>query len=244
MKPFVIWIVLFIVYFSLCIPWSFSNPASAKAIKPATQTIPPARSHYMGRKIARTMHYSGAEWLIRETRENEEATSKLLDELDIKPGQMIADIGCGIGYYSIPLAKRVGEKGQVFAVDIQQEMLNGLKQRALKAAVSNINFILGNAIDPKLPEGKIDLVLLVDVYHEFSHPEYMLKAIRDSLKPHGRVALVEYRAEDPDVPIKELHKMSKSQILKEWLHNSFRLVEEYDQLPWQHLMFFKRQEKP
>lgn len=244
MKRIVISIFLFIAYFNPCIPLSFSNTESAEVVKPATQTIPPARSHYMGRKIARTMHYSGAEWLIRETRENEEATSKLLDELDVKPGQMIADIGCGIGYYSIPLARRVGEKGQIFAVDIQQEMLNGLKERASKVDVSNINFILGNAIDPKLPKGKIDLVLLVDVYHEFSHPKYMLKAIRNSLKPDGQVALVEYRAEDPDVPIKELHKMSKSQILKEWLSNGFRLDEEYDQLPWQHLMFFKRQEKP
>jgi ubiquinone/menaquinone biosynthesis C-methylase UbiE len=115
-----------------------------------------------------------------------------------------------------------------------------LKDRAAEEKITNIQPVLGTVIDPKLPEGSVDLVLLVDVYHEFSHPEQMLAAIHTSLKPTGRVALVEFRAEDPAVPIKPLHKMSKAQIMKEFPPNGFKLVEEFDKLPWQHLMFFQR----
>jgi len=206
------------------------------------QPLPPALKYYKGREIAQTMHYLGAPWLIRESRQREEDTEQLLKVLNVQPGQVICDMGCGNGFYAIKLAKLAGPEGRVLAVDIQPEMLTLLKERAKAEGVENVQPILGTLIDPQLPKGSLDLILCVDVYHEFSHPEQMLAAMRDSLKPDGRVALVEFRAEDPDVPIKPLHKMSKDQILKEWRPNGFKLVEQYDQLPWQHVMFFQRAE--
>jgi ubiquinone/menaquinone biosynthesis C-methylase UbiE len=206
--------------------------------------IPPPLKEYKGREIAQTMHYSGADWLTRESREREEDCKKLLAALKIKPGDTICDMGCGNGFYSLKMAKLVGNRGRVLAVDIQPEMLELLKDRAKSEKVTNIEPILGTVVDPKLPAGKVDLVLLVDVYHEFSNPEQMLAAIRKSLKPRGRIALVEFRAEDPKVPILPLHKMSKKQIMKEFPPNGFKLVEEFDKLPWQHLMFFTRNDAP
>jgi ubiquinone/menaquinone biosynthesis C-methylase UbiE len=202
--------------------------------------IPPSSGTYKGREIAQTMHYLGAPWLTRESREREEESSTLLEALKVQPGDVVADIGCGNGFYTLKLAKLVGPNGKVIAVDIQREMLEFLKEAAAAEGITNIDPVLGTVIDPKLPAEKVDLVLLVDVYHEFSHPEQMLSAIRTSLKPTGRVALAEFRAEDPKVPIKPLHKMSKQQILKEFPPNGFKLIEEFDKLPWQHLMFFQR----
>jgi ubiquinone/menaquinone biosynthesis C-methylase UbiE len=206
--------------------------------------IPPPLKEYKGREIAQTMHYLGAPWLTRESREREEDCATLLEALKIQPGDTICDLGCGNGFYSLKLARLVGERGKVIAVDIQREMLELLKDAATAEKIENIQPVLGTLVDPKLPEGAIDLVLLVDVYHEFSHPEQMLAAIRRSLKPTGRVALAEFRAEDPLVPIKPLHKMSKDQIMKEFPPNGFKLVEEFDELPWQHLMFFQRDDAP
>ncbi len=203
-----------------------------------TDTIPPPLTEYKGRRIAPTMSYRGAPWLIRATREKEESCRELLKALNIQPGQVACDIGCGNGFYTLKLAELVGNDGQVFAVDIQPEMLTLLNARAKSEDVTNIKPILSTAIDPDLPPQSVDLILLVDVYHEFSHPEQMLQALRRSLKPKGRIALVEYREEDPLVPIKPLHKMSKKQMLKEFLPNGFHLVEQYDALPWQHVMFF------
>lgn len=203
-------------------------------------TIPPALKEYKGREIAQTMHYLGTDWLTRESREREEDCTTMLKALDVKPGDVVCDMGCGNGFYTLKLAEMVGERGKVFAVDIQREMLGLLEARAKEEKISNIELVLGTVVDPKLPENAMDLVLLVDVYHEFSHPEHMLTAIRKSLKPHGRVALVEFRAEDPKVPIKPLHKMSKGQILKEFPPNGFLFVGEFEKLPWQHLMFFQR----
>jgi ubiquinone/menaquinone biosynthesis C-methylase UbiE len=203
-------------------------------------SIPPAPESYRGRTIAQTMHYLGAPWLTRESREREEDCTRLLKILRLRPGQTVCDMGCGNGFYSLRLAKMVGASGKVFAVDIQPEMLKLLGERAEAAGIENIEPILGTVIDPKLPAESNDLVLLVDVYHEFSHPEQMLAAIRRSLKPDGRVALVEFRGEDPDVPIKPLHKMTKAQIMKEFPPNGFKLIEEFDALPWQHVMFFVR----
>lgn len=217
----------------LCL--ALSRIAAAKA--PA---IPPPLKEYKGREIAQTMHFLGAPWLTRESREREEDCKTMLAALNVKPGDVVCDLGCGNGFYTLKLAQLVGEKGRVLAVDIQREMLGLLKDRAADEKISNIEPILGTLVDPKLPDGTVDLVLLVDVYHEFSHPEQMLAAIRKSLKPTGRVALVEFRAEDPNVPIKPLHKMSKAQIMKEFPPNGFKLVEEFDKLPWQHLMFFQR----
>jgi ubiquinone/menaquinone biosynthesis C-methylase UbiE len=177
---------------------------------------------------------------MRESREREEDCQKLLEALHVKPGSVVCDIGCGNGFYTLQLARLVGEKGRVLAVDIQPEMLRMLGERAKEAGVANLELIHGTPSDPRLPEGGVDLILLVDVYHEFSHPPEMLAAMHKALAPGGRVALAEFRLEDPAVPIKLLHKMSKKQIMKEFPANGFKLVEEFDDLPWQHLMFFER----
>jgi len=204
--------------------------------------IPPAKQKYKGREIAVTMHYLGAPWLTRDSRQREEDCAMLLKALDIRPGQVVCDMGCGNGFYSLQLAKLVGPQGRVLAVDIQPEMLHLLTARAQEEQLNNIETIQGTAVDPLLPKGGVDLILLVDVYHEFSHPAQMLAAMRQSLKPKGRIALAEFRLEDPQVPIKLLHKMTKKQILKEFPPNGFKLVEQFDKLPWQHLMFFEKDE--
>jgi ubiquinone/menaquinone biosynthesis C-methylase UbiE len=209
--------------------------------------IPPPLTTYKGREIAQTMHYLGAPWLTRESRDREEDCATLLEALRIKRGDIVCDMGCGNGFYSLRIAPLTGETGRVIAVDIQREMLELLKERAAAERITNIETVLGTVVDPRLEPESIDLMFMVDVYHEFSHPEHMLAAIRRSLKRTGRVALVEFRAEDPAVPIKPLHKMSKAQIMKEFPPNGFKLVEEFDKLPWQHLMFFQRDdadEKP
>ncbi len=202
--------------------------------------IPEPRSEYKGRVIAQTMHYSGAEWLIRENRESEERCSLLLTNLGLKPGQVVCDMGVGNGYYALQIAQMIGQEGRVLGVDVQAEMLELLRNRMEEKRIGNVTPILGSYHDPCLPDESCDLILLVDVYHEFSHPELMLAAMRKALKPNGRIALVEYRTEDPEVPIKKLHKMSKKQILKEYLPNGFKLAEEFDELPWQHVMFFEK----
>jgi ubiquinone/menaquinone biosynthesis C-methylase UbiE len=164
----------------------------------------------------------------------------MLPELRLKPGMVVCDLGSGNGYHSLLMAKMIEPGGKVIAVDIQQEMLDQLKERAQRTKIGNIETVRGEVHDPHLPADSCDLILLVDVYHEFSHPEHMLKAMRRALKPNGVVALVEFRGEDPAVPIKPEHKMTKAQILKEWLPNGFKVAREFDDLPWQHLMFFKR----
>jgi SAM-dependent methyltransferase len=206
---------------------------------PAT-TEPAPLTHYMGREIAQTMHFTGAEWLTRESREREEDCTTMLKQLNLKSGQTVVDFGCGNGFYTLKMAKLVAPNGKVLAVDIQPEMLDLLRQRAKDEKIDDIDEVLCTTTDPKLPEGKVDLILIVDTYHEISNPVEVLAGLRKSLAPHGRVALVEFRGEDPNVPIKPLHKMSKAQIMKEWPANGFKLVDQFDGLPWQHLMFFER----
>lgn len=199
--------------------------------------IPPAATHHHGREIARTMHFTGAPWLVRDSRQREEDCRLLLEALAIKPGQSICDMGCGNGFYTLELARRVGPQGRVYAVDIQPQMLHMLAEHAGREGLTNIVPVLGTEIDPRLPESTIDLCLCVDVYHEFSHPEQMLAKIRGSLAAEGTIALVEFRGEDPAVPIKPLHKMTKPQIRDELDAAGFRVVREFDRLPWQHLVF-------
>lgn len=214
--------------------------ATAEPAPIAEPALPPPPSHYRGREIAQTMHWRGAEWLMRETRETEENATRLLDALNVQPGWTVCDLGCGNGYHTLPLARLVGSEGRVYAVDIQQEMLDLLAERTAAAGITNVERILGGAADPHLPARSCDLILLVDVYHELAYPERMLGAMRRALEPNGRIVLVEFREEDQDVPIKPLHKMSKAQILTELLPNGLELVGEFDGLPWQHVMMFGR----
>jgi ubiquinone/menaquinone biosynthesis C-methylase UbiE len=199
---------------------------------------PPAQTHHLGREIAQTMHYKGAPWLVRESRQREEDCRMLLEALAIRPGQRICDMGCGNGFYTLELARLVGPEGLVYAVDIQPQMLVLLVDRAQAAGLTNIRPVLGTVIDPRLPAQGIDMVLCVDVYHEFSHPEQMLGRIEQSLAPGGQLVLAEFRGEDPAVPIKPLHKMTKEQIRRELEPAGFAIRREFDRLPWQHLMFF------
>ena len=200
---------------------------------------PPALLEYKGREIARTMHWQGAPWLMRKLREEEEKTSEMINELKLKPGISVADIGSGNGYHTLMMAKIIGEKGQAYAVDIQPEMLIMLEERAKKAGMENIKLIENRFWDADLPEKSVDFVLMADVYHEFSHPQQMLSSIKKSLKENGVVCLLEFKSEDPKVPIKPEHKMSKAQVIKEMSSNGFVLSRSYDKLPWQHLLFFK-----
>jgi ubiquinone/menaquinone biosynthesis C-methylase UbiE len=213
------------------------NSGIAQAQEKPEAPIPEPLTKYLGRRIALPMSYHGIPWLNRPERIQEENPEEMLEQLKVQPGMTVCDMGCGDGYYTIELARRVGPTGKVIAVDIQPEMLQELSRRCEQNNLKNVDMILGLPHDPKLPEGKLDLILMVDVYHEFSNPIEMLDSMRKSLKKDGRIALVEFRGEDPQVPIKPEHKMTKKQILKEYEANAFRLVDQYDRLPWQHLMF-------
>lgn len=197
---------------------------------------------YLGREIAQVMGHQGAGWLDRPEREVEEAPSKLIKALDLKPGMVVADVGCGTGVLSFPLAERVRPSGSVLAVDVQPEMLAILEQRAKKKDVHNIVAIEGTETDPKLPVGGVDLILMVDVYHEFAYPYEMMTALVRSLKSNGRIVFVEYRREDPEVPIKLVHKMSEAQVLKEMSLFPMRHKGTLGILPRQHIIVFERME--
>lgn len=231
-------VIFLLVVFLLCslVDVSITQPVYAQERNLERNSRAPYGT-YLGRRIAPAMTHLAADWLIRGERESEEDPTKLLNQLDLKPGMIVCDMGCGNGFYSLKMAQAVGPDGRVLAVDIQAEMLQMLSRRSVEAKVDNIDMILGTITDPKLPDNQIDLLLMVDVYHEFSDPKSMLEKIRKSLKPTGRIALAEYREEDASVPIKPEHKMSKKQILKEYEANGFQLLSEYDGLPWQHLMF-------
>jgi len=195
---------------------------------------------YMGREIAHVMGHQAADWLERPERQEEERPDLLLEALKLKPGDVAADIGAGTGYYSWRLAEKVGEKGRVYAVDIQQEMLDLLAKKMAERKITNVKGVLGTISDPRLPTNSVDLVLMVDVYHEFSHPHEMMKAICNGLKRDGRVVFVEFRAEDPKVPIKEVHKMSEAQVRKEMAAQPLEWVETSRVLPWQHIIIFRK----
>ncbi|MSR45696.1 MAG: class I SAM-dependent methyltransferase [Planctomycetes bacterium] len=211
----------------------------------APASVAPLRKLYMGRPIAPTMSWEGGPWLMRATREKEERCSELLAALDVKPGQIVCDFGCGNGFYTFPLARLVGAKGKVYATDIQPEMLELLKGEAKKheGAGDIVVPVLCTETDPKLADASIDLALLVDVYHELSDPAAVLAALKKSLKPDGQLAIVEFRLEDPEVPIKLEHKMTKVQLVKELDANGYVVAREFDQLPWQHVVFFKAKPK-
>ena len=195
---------------------------------------------YMGRQIAHVMSHFGIDWLEREEREMEENTSLLLKNLAVKPGMVVADIGAGSGYHSALLSKMVGT-GKVFAVDVEPEMIAYLNQRIKQEKLSRIVPVLSTEQKVSLPENTIDIMLLVDVYHEFSFPYEMALSMRAALKPGGKLVLVEFRAEDPTVPIKNIHKMSEAQAIKEFKAAGFAFDKNIDNLPWQHCMVFTKQ---
>jgi ubiquinone/menaquinone biosynthesis C-methylase UbiE len=193
-----------------------------------------------GRHIAPVMGAAGASWLDRSEREREEEPAKALDLMEIHPGMTVADVGAGTGYMSLRIAKRVGPSGRVYANDIQPEMLDKLESNARRENLDNIETVLGSEADPKLPAGRMDLVLMVDVYHELSRPQEMLQAIRRSLKPDGRLVLVEYKKEDPSIPIRPDHKMSLPDIKIEVEAEGYKLDKVIDTLPRQHIVFFRK----
>lgn len=200
---------------------------------------------YMGREIALVMGHQAADWLDRPEREAEEAPSKLVAALPLKPGDVVADVGAGSGYLSFLMAPRVAPRGKVLAVDIQQEMLDILRARMEERGVTNVHTVLGTITDPKLPAGSVDLILMVDVYHEFSHPYEMTQAMVRSLKPGGRLVFVEYRMEDPNVPIKWVHKMSEAQVRKEMaVFPELRWERTSGILPRQHIILFRKVARP
>jgi len=195
--------------------------------------------YYLGRQIAHVMGHEGSDWLERSGRREEEGTDILLRELKLKPTDVVADLGAGTGYFTFRISPLV-PKGKVLAVDIQPEMIASLRANKERNKTANVEPVLGTVQNPNLPARNVDLVLIVDAYHEFDHPREMMRAVRAALTPTGRVALVEYRAEDSKVPIKRIHKMSVEQARKEMAAVGLEFVESVETLPQQHLMFFKR----
>jgi ubiquinone/menaquinone biosynthesis C-methylase UbiE len=215
------------VWAALCLAFQFL--AWGQDVHPAT-----------GRQIAPVMGMGGAGWLVRPERESEEAPGVALDAIGIRKGSAVADIGAGAGYFTWRLAERVGPEGTVYANDIQPAMLDLLKKNIAERGLHNVKTVLGTAGDPRLPAGKIDLVLLVDVYHEFSEPRKMLRGIRGSLKLDGRLVLLEYRQEDPKVPIRPEHKMSVAQVKAEIEPEGYHFETSLEALPRQHILIFTK----
>ena len=193
-----------------------------------------------GRRFAAVMSAEGADWLDRSERETEEAPDEALDIIGIKKGSVVADIGAGSGYMTIRMARRVGANGVVYANDIQQPMLDLLDQRLKKGKIANVRPILGTPDDPKLPAESIEMALLVDVYHEFSQPQAMLRHLHAALKTGGRLVLLEYRKEDPSIPIRPEHKMSVAEAKMEVEAEGFKLGRVDDSLPRQHVLIFTK----
>ena len=191
------------------------------------------------RQIAPVMNVAHADWLTRPERDAEEQPDRVVAELKIPKGATVVDLGAGVGYFTWRLANQVGPQGRVIAVDIQPGMLDLLKQNLKKRGITNVDMVLGAPEDPHLPVGKVDLVLIVDVYHELQHPEKTMEHVRRSLKPDGRVVLIEYRREDPNIPINPLHKMSVEEVRGELEPMGFRLVKLMDFLPTQHIFVFQ-----
>lgn len=195
---------------------------------------------YMDREIAKVMSYHGAPWLERPERMQEERPDRVLAALELKPGMKVADIGAGSGYYSWRMAELVGKSGTVFAVDVQPAMLQILRRSMSEHGAENVKPVLGTETDPKLPAGSLDLAIMVDVYHELEYPYEMLAAIVKALKPGGHVAFVEFRADDPAVPIKPLHTMGEAQVRREAAVQSLEWVKTVSDLPWQHIIVFRK----
>jgi ubiquinone/menaquinone biosynthesis C-methylase UbiE len=194
----------------------------------------------MGREIAQTMGPEGITWLDRPTRENEERPSTVIDALGLRSGEVVADLGAGSGYFTFRIAPTVGNVGKVLAIEIQDEMLETIRGRSRALNVTNVQAVKGSETNPNLPVNGVDLVLMVDVYHELAYPFEIMTKVREALKPGGRVVFVEYRKEDPNVPIKEVHKMSVAQIEKEMGIIGLAHLQTLETLPLQHIVIFEK----
>jgi predicted methyltransferase len=219
------------------------DPAAAQ-VSAADSSDSPRRPLQIGklvkkRQIAPVMSVAHADWLIRTERDAEEQPDRVVAELQIPRGATVVDLGAGVGYFTWRLARQVGPQGRVIAVDIQEGMLDLLSRNLEQRDVHNVEMVLGTAEDPRLPIGQVDVVLIVDVYHELAHPEKTMEHVRRSLKPGGRVVVIEYRKEDPTIPINPLHKMSVEEVRAELEPMGFRLAEYMDFLPTQHILVFK-----
>ena len=206
----------------------------------AQQIVSPGVHPISGRRYAQTMSYLGADWLDRSERVQEEEPDVALDAIKLVVGSTVADVGAGSGYMTVRMAKRVGPTGKVYANDIQPQMLSMLRQRLDKEKIANVELVLGGYDDPKLPANTVDLILMVDVYHEFSEPQKMLRRMRDSLKTGARLVLLEYRKEDPSIPIRPDHKMSVAEAKMEVEAEGFTLSSVDERLPRQHILVFTK----
>ncbi|WP_323144341.1 class I SAM-dependent methyltransferase [Massilia phyllosphaerae] len=231
---------------AVTLPSSADVDAAAQAASTDSryERVVPSRDgigkRYMGREIAGVMGWEGAQWLERESRAREERPELLLRELALGPGMTVADIGAGTGYYTWQLAKQVGPSGRVYAVDVQPEMVSMLDRQMAKRGVRNVVSVLGSDTSVKLPPASVDLAIMVDVYHELAYPSEVLDSIVDALKPGGRVVFVEYRAEDPAVAIKPLHKMSEVQVRREATAHGLKWERSIESLPIQHAIVFRK----
>ena len=207
-----------------------------QAPAPASESTHPLT----GRHFANVMGYRGADWLERPERESEENVEGALDVIGLRPGMTVAEVGAGTGYVSLRMAKRVSPGGKVYANDLQPQMLGLLRNNAVKGGITNVETVLGSETDPNLPPGQMDLIILVDVYHEFSQPQKMLQGIRRALKPNGRLVQLEYRKEDPNVPILPDHKMSVAEAKTEVEAEGFSLGPVIESLPRQHILIYTK----
>lgn len=259
-KPIILLPLLFLLILGLLVwhPWRSDEPAAPPPTATADTLTPPdplppiedpyksgtasrdgIGKFYMGREIAKVMGHEGIDWLERDNREEEEAPSKAIEALNLNPDSVIADIGAGSGYYTFRIARLVPD-GRVMAVDIQPEMIAHLEDREEELGMDNVTAHLGTIDDTRLDPESIDAALMVDAYHEFSHPREIMESIVTALRPDGRVFLLEYRTEDPLVPIKPLHKMSEAQAIKEMEAVGLKWEITHDFLPWQHLIVFRK----
>jgi SAM-dependent methyltransferase len=236
---FIYTIVLFVAALAFSAARSAWADSGADLYRATPATLDGIGKSYMGREIAQVMGFQGAPWLEREEREREERGDLLLRELALKPGMNVMDVGAGTGYYSRRIATLVGPIGKVYAIDVQPEMIEMLNAVAKQPAFANVKPVLGKEKSVALPDGVADLAIMVDVYHELEFPSEMLASIKRALRPGGRVVFVEYRAEDPKVPIKPVHKMSEAQIRREAAQNELIWVRTAHTLPWQHVVIFK-----
>ena len=254
--------LLAVLAIALVVAWGWfrspvppAGPAASPTPPSATTTPPPPPAvveytdgpatpdgigkFFHGREIAKVMGHPAINWLERTEREMEEAPSKAIAAIDLAPNAVLADIGAGSGYYSFRLSEKVPQ-GKIVAVDIQPEMLDFLRKKSAELGITNVEPHLGTIEDVKLPAASLDAALMVDSYHEFSHPREMLASLHHALKPGGRIFLLEFRGEDPKVPIKPLHKMTEAQARLELETAGFRFVSNLRPLPWQHFMIFER----